>query len=45
MAFPPILFLAREAALDSEDTELGTGRSEFTKHRELLGASNFLLTK
>lgn len=36
---------AREAALGSEDTELEGGRSEFTKLRELLGTSNFLVIK
>ena len=45
MAFPLIVFVAREAALGSGDTELGGGRSEFTKHRELLGTSNFLVIK
>lgn len=45
MAFLPILFVAREVALGSEDTKLGAGLSEFIKHRELLGASNFLFIK
>lgn len=45
MAFLTILFLTREVALGGEDTKLGAGISEFIKHRELLGASNFLLIK